>query len=120
MQKKTIIASQDERLRHALEFLFNSEPEALVAGSSKSSMELLDLARHTKPDLVLLDWDLTPTNPGQDLIAALRKINPKTKTIVLSSLGSVMKACASGADVCIAKGSQPDAILKNFRTLFQI
>lgn len=118
MKKKTLIASQDDRLRHALEFLFTTESEALISGSSNNSSGLLALAKATKPDLVLFDWDLADQS-APDLIAALQEINPATKTIVFSNLEMAPNVRLAGADVCITKGSQPDTILKNFRALFE-
>jgi DNA-binding NarL/FixJ family response regulator len=117
MKKKTIIASRDDRLRHALEFLLATEPEAQITGSSNDSNGLLALAQAILPDLVLLDWDLA-NQPGTDLIGDLRHIHPATKTMVFSSLDMAPKVFSAGADVCIPKGSLPDAILKNFRALF--
>ena len=119
MKKKTIIASQDDRLRNALEFLLATEPEAQIAGSSNNLGGLLALAQATLPDLVMLDWDLT-NQPETDLLADLRQIHPATKTMVFSSHEMAPQVFSAGADVCIPKGSLPDTILKNFRELFRI
>ena len=118
MKKKTLIASRDDRLRHALEFLMATEPEAQIAGSSSNSSGLLALAQATLPDLVMLDWDLV-NQPDTNLLADLRQINPATKMMVFSNLEMTPQVFLAGADVCIPKGSLPDAILKNFRELFQ-
>jgi len=95
-----------------------TEPEAQISGSSNNSTGLLALAQVTKPDFVLLDWDLADRTAG-DLIAVLHEINPSIKTMVFSNLEKISNARSAGADVCISKGSQPDIILKNFRHLFE-
>ena len=118
MKRKTIIASRDDRLRHALEFLLATEPDAQVAGSSNNSSGLLALAQVTRPDLVMLDWDLV-SQLDTNLLADLRQIHPATKTMVFSSQEMAPQVFSAGADVCIPKGSLPDMILKNFRELFQ-
>jgi DNA-binding NarL/FixJ family response regulator len=117
--KKTIIASQDLRLQEALEFLFETEPSALIAGTSNTAADLLVQTQATKPDLILLDWDLNG-QMGTDLLTDLHRINPTVKTIVFSNTGAEPKVRSTGVDVCIAKGSLPDAILKNFRRLFEV
>ena len=116
MQKKTIIVSQDDKLRHALEFLLNTEPRALIAASIRDRAGLLALAKTILPDLVFLDWDV-PDQRDAEVIKALHHINPKTKTIVLSHPKTEQAAHSAGADVCIIKGSSPEIILKTFRAL---
>ena len=118
MKKKTLIASHDDRLRQALSFLFSAEPSAQIAVSSNDSEGLLALAEVTSPDLFLLDLALADT-PGDDLISELRQINPEIKMIVFSEPNLEYMARALDADVCITKGSSPEAILENFRLLFE-
>jgi DNA-binding NarL/FixJ family response regulator len=117
MKKKTIIVSQDEKLRHALEFLLNTEPSVWITGSIQSYTGLLAVANVTCPDLVLMDWDVSDQS-GTEVIAALQQINPETRTIVFSHAKTEQAARSAGADICITKGSSPDEILKNFRALW--
>ncbi|HBX69962.1 MAG TPA: hypothetical protein DEH25_11455 [Chloroflexi bacterium] len=119
MKKKIIIASHDDRLRQALEFLFAAESDVQISGSSSNLKGLLALTQATLPDLVLLDWDLSDSSaPG--VVADLKQINPAMKTIVFCTLAMAPKIQATGADEFITKGSQPDAILKKFHSLFQL
>ena len=119
VKKKAIIASQDMRLQKALEFLFTTEPRVFVAGLSESVAGLLALTQITMPDLVLLDWDLNEQS-SSNLLNDLRQINPSVKTIVFSNSLTGLKSRFAGKDVWITKGTQPDAILKNFNRLFEI
>jgi DNA-binding NarL/FixJ family response regulator len=116
--KKTLIASKDASLRHALEFLFNTEPNARVTGSISNSVGLLALAQVMAPDLVLLDWGLTE-EPIDELLDALRKINPAVKTIVISNPAAEKKALGAGADACVSKSHPPEALLEAFHSLWQ-
>jgi len=117
MKKKTFIVSQDEKLRHALEFLFITEPSVRIAGSMQSYSSLLAVATLSPPDLVLLDWDVSDQR-GAEVIKSLRQINPEIKTIVLSHPKFEQDARSAGVDVCITKGSPPEIILKNYRALW--
>jgi DNA-binding NarL/FixJ family response regulator len=117
VKTKTVIASKDIKLRQALEFLFNSEPKANITGSIGDSCGLLAIVRATCPDLILLDWGL-PDKPGAELLIDLRRINPKTKTIILSSPETEKEAISAGADICIVKGTSPETILETFRGLY--
>ena len=107
------------RLQKALEFLFTTEPRVFVAGLSESVAGLLALTQITMPDLVLLDWDLNEQS-SSNLLNDLRQINPSVKTIVFSNSLTGLKSRFAGKDVWITKGTQPDAILKNFNRLFEI
>jgi DNA-binding NarL/FixJ family response regulator len=117
MRKKTIIVSQDEKLRHALEFLLNTEPSVRITGSIRSYTGLLAVAEVLPPDIVFIDWDVAD-KPASDVIDALHHINPETKTVVFSHPWSEQSVRSAGADICIIKGSPPDLILKNYRTLW--
>ena len=83
MKKKTIIVSQDDKLRQALEFLLNTEPSVLIAGSIRNFCGLLAMAKAVPLDLVFLDWDVSDI-PGTDAINTLHHINPAARTIILS------------------------------------
>jgi DNA-binding NarL/FixJ family response regulator len=116
-KKKTLIASHDDKLRQALEFLLNNEPGAEISGSVNNTAGLIALTITLKPDLIFLDWDI-PDKPSAELITALQTINPATKTIILSKSASESDARSAGADRCITKGSSPEVILENYRALF--
>lgn len=119
MKRKTLIASHDEKLRRALEFLFRTEPDAQIAGSIDNVAGLLALAETVQPDLVLLDWEI-PDKPGAELIAALQCINPGTKTMVFSKSEFEPQVRLAGANICITKDSPPNLILESYRALFSI
>jgi len=116
VKKKTLIASHDDKLRQALEFLLNNEPGVEIAGSVNNTAGLIALTITLKPDLIFLDWDI-PDKPSAELITALRTINPDTKTIVLSDSTSEPDVLSAGAERCVIKGSSPDVILENIRAL---
>jgi DNA-binding NarL/FixJ family response regulator len=116
VKKKTLIASHEDKLRQALEFMLNNEPGAEIAGSVNNTAGLIALTITIKPDLIFLDWDI-PDKPSAELITALRTINPDTKTIVLCNSASESDAQSAGADRIVIKGSSPDVILENYRAL---
>lgn len=62
----------------------------------------------SETNIVLLDHDLVGEN-GNELLKSIKKINPKTKVIMLSSnddVGRVIESFRKGADDYVLKGSQ--------------
>ena len=68
--------------------------------------------------MLLIDWDLLPTKPGEALVA-LRKACPSALVIVLiSHLDARQQAALSaGADAFISKGETPERVAEHLRTV---
>jgi DNA-binding NarL/FixJ family response regulator len=68
-------------------------------------------------DMLLVDWDLLPTNAPNVALAGLRKACPTALVVVLiSHLDARRQAALSiGADVFISKGESPERVAEHLR-----
>lgn len=87
-----------------------------VVGEAADWGTTLALAPETQPNMVILDWDLTPLGSGNTL-AQLRSVCPAAVVIVLiSHLDARHQAALSaGADVFISKGETPNRVAERLQ-----
>jgi DNA-binding NarL/FixJ family response regulator len=86
----------------------------VVGEAAEWATTLADVPQ-TKADMVLVDWELIPTDSS---LAELRSACPHVVVIVLlSHLEARQQAARSaGADVFISKGEMPDRVAVHLRT----
>jgi two-component system, OmpR family, KDP operon response regulator KdpE len=87
-----------------------------VVGEAATWSAMLATAAQTRPDMLLVDWDLIPAAPGATL-ADLRATCPASVVIVLiSGLDARRQAAlAAGADDFLSKGETPDRVAARLR-----
>jgi DNA-binding NarL/FixJ family response regulator len=66
-----------------LAHLLNAQPDMVVVGSSETVAEASILAAQLQPELVLLDFHL-PDGSGAEAAAAIHRITPKARFIMLT------------------------------------
>jgi len=108
-------ADRDERL--ALQFLLDHEPGMEVVGIAIRSEDLAAQLKASRPDVVLLDWNLV-TKPAADCLSGLRSLASQLKIVVLHVRPEVkLNVESAGADVFISKDTAPDELLKILRKM---
>ena len=90
--------------------------DMVVVGEAADWPTALSLAPVTRPNLLLVDWELIVIDSGNTL-SQLRAVCPTAVVIVLiSQLDSRQQAAVSaGADAFISKGEMPDRIAERLR-----
>lgn len=84
MSKITILLVDDHRLiRDSWSFILNSDPRFEVVAETSSGEDAIELAKSKKPDIVLMDVNMTPVN-GFDATKQIRKFSPGSKVIGVS------------------------------------
>src|SRR5260221_8430598 len=84
MEKITILLVDDHKLiRDSWSFILNSDPFFLVIGETSSGDEAIEIAKNKRPQIVLLDVNMTPLN-GIDATKLVRKYSPGSKVISIS------------------------------------
>jgi DNA-binding NarL/FixJ family response regulator len=84
MQKITILLVDDHKLiRDSWSFILNSDPRFLVVGETSSGSEAVEIAREKKPNIILMDVNMTPVN-GFDATKQIHKTSPDSKIIAVS------------------------------------
>ncbi|MFO3797623.1 MAG: response regulator transcription factor, partial [Anaerolineales bacterium] len=98
----TILLADDHAvLRSGLKLLLESQPDLIVIGEASTGLETLDLAERLQPELILLDISMPGLN-GLDALAALLKVAPQAKILILTMyddphyLRAALKQGASG------------------------
>lgn len=108
---RVLLADGQIKVRSALRLLLEHEPEIYVVGEAAEANSLLDQAKHTCPEIILLDYEL----PGQkiaQLLSALRGRCPNARIIALSGRPeSRCGALRAGVDAFVSKGDPPDRLL---------
>lgn len=82
--KITILLVDDHKLiRESWSFLLNSDPRFQVIAETNAGSEGVELAKTKRPDIVLMDVNMTPVN-GFDATRLIRKYSPGSKVIGVS------------------------------------
>jgi DNA-binding response OmpR family regulator len=120
MQKKILIADDNENIREALTYLLEDEGYALSL--AKDGAETLRKVREILPDILFLDVMMPEIN-GYDVCHAI-KTDPSLKgiyVIMLTAKGQVAeqeRGKEVGADEYIVKPFSPMEILNKIKTIF--
>jgi DNA-binding NarL/FixJ family response regulator len=84
MEKITILLVDDHKLiRESWSFILNNDPRFMVIGETSSGDEAIKMAKNIRPNIVLMDVNMTPLN-GFDATTQIRKFSPGSKVIGVS------------------------------------
>jgi DNA-binding NarL/FixJ family response regulator len=115
------IIEDHQVLVEALEFLLRSEPEFEFAGAAGTLAAGRDLLRRSSPDVLLLDIGL-PDGDGLSLIDEIRRTNPNTQVVVLTSFSdenTLLRAVESGVNGFTSKSSSLAELMSTIRQASQ-
>jgi two-component system invasion response regulator UvrY len=114
---RVLIADDHPVVRAGLKQILLSEEDVTLVGEASSTAEVLDLARRTDTDLVILDLTM-PGASGLEVLRQLKRERPTVPVLVLSVHAEnqfthqVLKAGASGY---LCKDSAPDQLVAAVR-----
>jgi len=112
---QALVATEQADLRLAIELYLVEEPGMDVVGTVSEAAGLRSLARITRPDLIMLDWDL-PGHSPTNLVTELKRIDSRPQVIVLGKeLEQRPVVLAAGADAFVLKGDPPGRLLTAIR-----
>jgi two-component system response regulator DesR len=113
---RILLADDQPTVRFALRVLLERQAGEEVVGEAADTEELLAQAVATRPDLLLLDWEL-PGLASADLLAVLRGTSPDLIVIALSGQPDARRAALlAGVDTFVSKGDPPEMLLAAIRT----
>ncbi len=107
------IAETRENIRKLLQF----EADVEVVGAARSGHEAIDLAKETKPDVVLMDINM-PDMDGITATERIRHIAPHTQIVILSVQGDpnyMRRAMLAGARDFLTKPPTIDELVSAIR-----
>lgn len=109
---RVLLADDQFEVRSALRLLLEQAHGLSVVAEAATAQSLLDQARETNPDLVLLDWELPGRHAG-DLVDDLRAISPSTAVIALSGRPEALRSSLdAGADAFVSKTQPPEDLVQ--------
>jgi len=107
-----LLADDQAKVRSALRLLLEQEADIEILGEAVDTTGLLDWAKASCPDVVLLDWEL-PGLPASEVLGLLRLRRPGLRVIALSGRPTTRQdALAAGADAFVSKGEPSECLLK--------
>ncbi len=84
MEKITILLVDDHKLiRDSWSFILNSDPRFIVIGETSSGEEAIEIAREKRPQVILMDVNMSPLN-GFDATKQIHRISPESRIIAVS------------------------------------
>ena len=114
---RVLLADDHAIVLEGLRALLDGEPDITVAGWTTDGTEVVQLVERHKPDVVVLDLELT-TIKGTAVLAALRDRPTPPKVLVLTAYNdgeSVRSALDAGADGLALKTESPQQTLTAIR-----
>ncbi len=101
-------------VRLGLKTLFGTVPWCEVVGEAGTAAEAIEIARHQRPDVVLMDVRL-PDESGVEACRKIRSGYPDTRVIILTSFAdesAVMASVAAGAAGYLLKQSDLEHLVE--------
>ncbi len=109
---RILLADDNSALRSALALLLETRLNASIVGESYSMENLLANLPVSRPDIVILDWEL-PGTPKDNRIDFLHKIYPDLKVVVIGSQPEIVQqSLAVHADAYISKSEPPEQMVQ--------
>ena len=117
-KKKILIADDFQLLREDLTELINNQRDMEVVGTASSGKEIVNLARNTEYDLILMDIEMETMNAGILATQEIRETDPEAGIIFLTAHETremIVTAMGAGALDYIVKGCEDEEILYHIR-----
>ena len=105
--KKTRVMIVDDHsvVRMGLTTIINLEKDLMVCGEAENGTDAVAAARQLKPDVIVMDL-MMPDMDGAETTAAIRKVSPESKVLILTTFGTaadISHAIAAGAIGAVTK-----------------
>ena len=116
---RVLVADDHEVVREGVCALIERQPDLQVCAVAATGPEAIDLARKTRPDVVVLDMTM-PELDGLDAIRQLRKALPNTEVVVFSAHPSeemIEEVFEAGAKSYIEKTQASQDLITAVRSL---
>jgi DNA-binding NarL/FixJ family response regulator len=114
---RVLLADDQTKVRSALRFVIDQEPDFEVIGEVMDPDQLLDTIEECHPDLLLLDWELLPSE-RKAFLKSLELKFPQLYIIAMSACIMTRKeAIEAGADAFVCKVDPGDKFISSLRHL---
>ena len=118
MKKTSILLVDDHAVvRMGLSAIINLEADLKVCGEAENGEAAVRLAAELRPDVIVMDFSL-PGMDGAEATAAVLKVSPTSKVLILTSFGTsadLARAMAAGAVGAVTKNLSNDELSSAIR-----
>jgi two-component system NarL family response regulator len=114
-----LVADDHAVVRMGLRALLESQPDMEVVAEAADGATAVEAFTNLRPDIVLADLRM-PGMGGREVIAAIQKVTPEAKVIVLTSFDGdedIFRAVQAGARGYLLKACAPEELLEAVRTV---
>ncbi len=112
---RILVADSRHDVRSALRLLLEQDGGTMVTAEATRVDDLIEQARLTCPDVIILDCDL-PGLQAEDVLRELRSICPGVRVVAMCARSEVRQAALSaGADAFVSKADPPPALVSAIR-----
>jgi DNA-binding NarL/FixJ family response regulator len=112
---RVLIADREGIFRFGLKELFALEDDLRVVAQAHAASQVIELTKSLRPELVFVQAEIV-TEAGGNLFSELRRLVPKCKIVVTSSVGPTdeqgMRFVQLGASGIILKSVEPSLFIK--------
>jgi DNA-binding NarL/FixJ family response regulator len=118
---KVIITDDHALFRQGVKAALSYRPDIEFMGEAENGMQLLNLLKFLKPDVILLDIQM-PIMDGIATLPEVKKILPEVKIIMLTMHNEVTlisKLMGIGANSYLTKDSDSDTIYQAIKTCYE-
>jgi len=118
---KVAIADDHALFRTGVKTSLSQRKDIQMVAEAENGMQLLNLLKHIKPDVILLDIHM-PIMDGYTTLPEIKKLYPDMKVIMLSMNNDpsiITKMMEIGANSYLTKESDSETIYQAIRTCFE-
>jgi DNA-binding NarL/FixJ family response regulator len=118
---KVAIADDHALFRTGVKTSLSSRKDIQMIAEAENGMQLMNLLKHIKPDVILLDIHM-PIMDGYSTLPEVKKLYPEVKVIMLSMNNDpsiITKMMEVGANSYLTKESDSETIYQAIRTCYE-
>ncbi|MEZ2419128.1 response regulator [Luteibacter sp. RCC_6_2] len=117
---RILVVDDHPLFRAGVVAMLSSDPGMVVAGEADTGRSAIEAFKTLRPDVALVDLML-PDLSGDQVIVAIRKIDPLARVVVLTTYAgdaSARRALAAGAQGYLLKTSLADDLVSTVRSVY--
>lgn len=118
---KILIADDHAVVRHGLKQIVTADNQMMIVGEAANGNELLDLARNTEADVIILDINM-PGRSGLEALKELKRDYPSLPVIILSMHSEeqyAVRVIKAGAAGYMSKETAPDQLVSAIEKVYR-
>ena len=97
--KSVVIVEDDPDIQSLIATIFSMDPRFEVCGLAESAEDALEIARATKPEIIVLDDRLAGPLTGVDAVPHLKEVAPQAKIILFTAHADLQAQVVDQPDI---------------------